>query len=287
MKNSGVELALNYSNSIGKDFSYSIGVNGAYNKNRIGNIPTNDHVLHGNTNVLYANAGEFYRAANGEPVGYFWGYKTAGIFQSTDEVLAYKGPDGKPIQPDAKPGDVRYVDLDGNGVIDANDKTKIGDPNPHFTYGFNITLGYKGFDFLVQASGVTGNQIIQSYRSPGGFGNYTAEILDRWHGPGTSNRIPRVTEDGVNWSQISDLYVYDGKYLRVNNITLGYDFSRLAKKSYLGKVRVYASVQNAFIITKYKGMDPEVGYNEGFSSGVDLGYYPRPRTYMVGANIRF
>ncbi|GEP93404.1 TonB-linked outer membrane protein, SusC/RagA family [Chitinophaga terrae (ex Kim and Jung 2007)] len=287
VKNSGVELALNYSNSIGKDFSYSIGVNGAYNKNRIGNIPTNDHVLHGNTNVLYANAGEFYRAANGEPVGYFWGYKTAGIFQSTDEVLAYKGPDGKPIQPDAKPGDVRYVDLDGNGVIDANDKTKIGDPNPHFTYGFNITLGYKGFDFLVQASGVTGNQIIQSYRSPGGFGNYTAEILDRWHGPGTSNRIPRVTEDGVNWSQISDLYVYDGKYLRINNITLGYDFSRLAKKSYLGKVRVYASVQNAFIITKYKGMDPEVGYNEGFSSGVDLGYYPRPRTYMVGANIRF
>ncbi|HWV65610.1 SusC/RagA family TonB-linked outer membrane protein, partial [Chitinophaga sp.] len=287
VSNTGVELALNYSNRIGKNFSYSIGVNGAYNRNRIGNIPTNDHVLHGNTNVLYNNAGEFYRAANGEPVGYFWGYKTAGIFQTADEVLAYKGKTGTPIQPTAKPGDVRYVDLNGDGVIDAADKTKIGDPNPDFTFGFNITLGYKGFDLLVQASGVSGNQLIQSWRSPGGFANYSTEILDRWHGPGTSNRIPRVTEDGVNWAQISDLYVYDGKFLRINNITLGYDFANLVKKSYLGKVKLYASVQNAFVITRYKGMDPEVGYNEGFSSGVDIGYYPRPRTFMVGANIRF
>ena len=287
VKNTGVELALNYHNNIGKDFSYSVGVNGAYNRNRIGNIPTNDHVLHGNTNVLYANAGECYRAANGEPVGYFGGYKTAGVLQTTDEVLAYKSKTGAAIQPNAKPGDVRYVDLNGDGVIDANDKTKIGDPNPDFTFGFNITLDYKGFDLLIQASGVSGNQIVQSWRGPGGFGNYTTEILDRWHGPGTSNRIPRVTEDGVNWAQFSDLYVYDGKFLRINNITLGYDFSRLVKKSYLGKVRVYASVQNAFILTKYKGMDPEVGYNEGFSSGVDLGYYPRPRTFMAGANIRF
>lgn len=287
VKNTGVELGLSYSNSIGRDFTYSIGVNGAYNKNRIGNIPTNDHIIHGNTNSLYANAGEFYRAANGEPVGYFWGYKTAGLFQTEEEVQAYKGKTGSPIQPDAKPGDVRYVDLNGDGVIDAADKTKIGDPNPDFTFGFNITLGWKGFDFSVQASGVSGNQLVQSWRSPGGFANYSTEILDRWHGAGTSNRIPRVTEDGVNWAQFSDLYIYDGKYLRINNITLGYDFSSLVKKSYLGKVRVYASVQNAFIFTKYKGMDPEVGYNEGFSSGVDLGYYPRPRTFMVGANIRF
>ncbi|WP_368670043.1 SusC/RagA family TonB-linked outer membrane protein [Chitinophaga sp. GbtcB8] len=285
--NKGVELALNYQNSIGKNFNYSIGVNGAYNRNRIGNIPTNDHVLHGNTNVLYANAGEFYRAANGEPVGYFWGFKTDGIFQTAEDVLAYKGKSGTPIQPTAQPGDVRYVDLNGDGAIDANDKTKIGDPNPNLTFGFNVALGYKGFDLFIQASGVSGNQLVQSWRGPGGFGNYTTGILERWHGPGTSNRIPRVTEDGVNWAQFSDLYIYDGKYLRISTITLGYDFANLVKKSYLGKLRVYASVLNAFTITGYKGMDPEVGYNEGFSSGVDLGYYPRPRTYMVGANIRF
>ncbi|WP_343672314.1 TonB-dependent receptor [Chitinophaga sp.] len=287
VKNTGVELALNYSNTIGKDFHYSVGVNGAINKNRIGNIPTNDHVLHGNTNVLYANAGEFYRAANGEPVGYFWGYKTDGVFQTADDVLAYKNKSGAPIQPDARPGDVRFADLNGDGVIDAKDKTKIGDPNPDFTFGFNIGLNYKGFDFMVQASGVSGNQLVKSWRSPGGFGNYSTEILDRWHGQGTSNRIPRVTEDGANWAQFSDLYVYDGKFLRISNITLGYDFAKLLKNNYLGNLRVYAAVQNAFIFTKYKGMDPEVGYNEGFSSGVDLGYYPRPRTFMLGASIRF
>lgn len=287
VKNTGVELALNYRNTIGKNFNYSIGINGAYNKNKIGNIPTNDHVLHGNTNVLYANAGEFYRAANGEPVGYFWGLKTNGVFQTTEDVLAYKGKTGAPIQPNAQPGDVRYVDLNGDGVIDANDKTKIGDPNPNLTFGFNVAMDYKGFDLFIQASGVSGNQLVQSWRGPGGFGNYSAEILKRWHGPGTSNKIPRVTEDGANWAQFSDLYIYDGKFLRISTITLGYDFANLVKKSYLGKLRVYASVLNAFTITGYKGMDPEVGYNEGFSSGVDLGYYPRPRTYMVGANIRF
>lgn len=287
VRNTGVELALNYRNSIGK-FNYSVGVNGAWNKNRIGNIPTNDHTIHGNTNVLYSNASEFYRAYNGEPVGYFWGLKTAGIFQSEEEINSYVGKTGTKIQPGAQPGDVRYVDLNNDGVIDATDKTNIGDPNPHLTYGFSIALDYKGFDFLVQASGVAGNKIVQSWRDQSGSqGNYSAAMLERWHGPGSSNKMPRVTEDNRNWTQFSDLYIHDGDFLRISTITLGYDFSNLVKKNYLSKVRVYASVLNAFTFTNYNGMDPEVGYNEGFSSGVDLGYYPRPRTVMVGANIRF
>lgn len=288
VKNTGVELALSYRNTIGTSFGYSVGINGAYNKNRIGNIPTNDHIIHGNTNVLYANSLEFYRAANGYPVGYFWGLKTAGVFQTDADVKAYVGKNGALIQPNAQPGDVRYVDLNGDGKIDDNDRTMIGDPNPHFTFGFNIGLDYKGFDFSVQASGVAGNQIVQSWRDQSGSqGNYSTEILGRWHGAGTSNRIPRVTEDNRNWTQFSDLYIHSGSFLRISTITLGYDFSRIARSSYLSKVRLYASVLNAFTITKYNGMDPEVGYNEGFSSGVDVGYYPRPRTMMVGANIRF
>ena len=287
VKNTGVELSLNYQNTLGRFFNYSIGVNGSYNQNKIGNIPTNDHIIHGNTNVLFANSLEFYRAQNGYPVGYFWGLKTDGIFQTEEEVNAYSTKTGKLIQPAAKPGDLRYVDLNGDGVIDNNDRTKIGDPNPDFVFGFNVSLAYKGFDFLVQASGVAGNQLVQSWRGPGGRGNYSAEILDRWTGPGSSNRIPRVTEDGTNWAQFSDLYIYDGSYLRISTISLGYDFARIAKKSYLSKVRLYASVLNAFTFTKYNGMDPEVGHNEGFSSGVDVGYYPRPRTVMVGANLRF
>lgn len=287
VKNTGVELALNYRNNIGK-LNYSIGVNGAWNKNRIGNIPTADHILHGKNNLLYSNSLEFYRAENGQPVGYFWGLKTNGIFQTVEEVNAYTGKSGNKIQPDAQPGDVRFVDLNDDGLIDAKDKTKIGDPNPHLTYGFNIALDYKGFDFLVQASGVAGNKIVQSWRDQSSsLGNYSKEILDRWHGPGSSNKIPRVTEDNRNWTQFSDLYIHDGDFLRISTITLGYDFGGLLKKNYLSKVRLYASVLNAFTFTKYNGMDPEIGYNEGFSSGVDLGFYPRPRIVMVGANIRF
>lgn len=287
VKNTGVELSLNYNNSLGKFFNYSVGVNGSYNKNTIGNIPTPDHILHGYTNVLFANSLEFYRATNGQPVGYFWGLKTAGVFQTEEEVSSYRSKTGKLIQPDAKPGDVRYVDLNGDGVIGNEDRTNIGDPNPDFIYGFNVSLDYKGFDFLVQASGVAGNQLVQSWKGPGGRSNYSTEILQRWTGEGTSNRIPRVTEDGANWAQFSDLYVYDGDYLRISTITLGYDFARIAKKNYLGKVRLYASVLNAFTFTKYNGMDPEIGHNDWFSSGIDLGYYPRPRTVLVGANIRF
>ena len=287
VKNTGVELSLNYHNTVGRFFNYSIGANGSYNKNTIGNIPTTDHILHGYTNVLFANSLEFYRATNGQPVGYFWGLKTAGVFQSEEEVSSYKSKTGKLIQPDAKPGDVRYVDINDDGVIGNEDRTKLGDPNPDFIFGFNVSLDYKGFDFLVQASGVAGNQLVQSWRGPGGRANYSAEILNRWTGEGTSNRIPRVTEDGANWAQFSDLYVYDGDYLRISTVTLGYDFARIAKKNYLSKVRLYASVLNAFTFTKYNGMDPEIGHNDWFSSGIDLGYYPRPRTMLLGANIRF
>lgn len=287
VKNTGVELSLNYSNSFGKFFNYSVGVNGSYNKNTIGNIPTPDHILHGYTNVLFANSLEFYRATNGQPVGYFWGLQTAGVFQTEEEVSSYKSKSGKLIQPDAKPGDVRYADIDGDGVIGNADRIKLGDPNPDFIFGFNVSLDYKGFDFSVQASGVAGNQLVQSWRGPGGRANYSAEVLKRWTGEGTSNRIPRVTEDGANWAQFSDLYVYDGDYLRISTLTLGYDFARIAKKNYLSKVRLYASVLNAFTFTKYNGMDPEIGHNDWFASGIDLGYYPRPRTMLVGANIRF
>jgi TonB-dependent starch-binding outer membrane protein SusC len=287
VKNTGVELALNYRNTLGKFLNYSIGVNGSYNKNTIGNIPTKDNTIHGSSNVLYANSDQFYRAYNGYPVGYFWGFKTAGIFQTEADVNSYIGKTGKLIQPEAKPGDVRYVDQDGNGIIDNDDRAMIGNPNPDFIYGFNVSLDYKGFDFLVQASGVAGNQLVKSWRAPGGFANYSAEILDRWTGPGSSNRIPRVTQEGTNWTKFSDLYVYDGSYLRINTISLGYDLARIVKKNYLSKVRLYASVLNAFTFTKYIGMDPEIGHNEAFSTGVDVGYYPRPRTMMVGANIRF
>ncbi|HEV8511672.1 MAG TPA: TonB-dependent receptor [Cyclobacteriaceae bacterium] len=290
--NKGVELALNYSSKVG-ELNYSIGANGAYNHNEMGNIGTADGIIHGQTNQLYANSGEFYRAENGHPIGYFWGLKANGIFQTEDEVNNYKSSTGKIIQPTALPGDVRYVDRDGNGVIDDKDRSQIGNPNPTYTFGFNVAANYKGFDLVVQANGVAGNQIVQSYRelsSP--FSNYTTQIFDRWHGPGSSNTLPRLTEDNRNWTSFSSLYIHNGDFLRISNITLGYNLNRLLKGKILNSCRLYASVLNAFTFTKYTGMDPEVGFGvdpkvDPMASGVDVGYYPRPRTYMVGMNIKF
>jgi TonB-linked SusC/RagA family outer membrane protein len=286
--NRGIELALTFKNRAG-EFNYSIGVNGAYNKNEVGNIPTADQIVHGATNQLFDNSQEFYRAQGGYPIGYFWGLKTAGIFQNEGEVQAYKSASGTLIQPTAAPGDLRYVDVNGDGVINTNDNTKIGNPNPSYTFGFTLSADYKGFDFSLVASGVAGNDLVQSYRNQASqFSNYTTRILDRWHGEGSSNTIPRVTEDNRNWTNFSDVYIQKGDFLRISNVTVGYDLGKLFKKSYLKQVRIYASALNLYTFTKYDGMDPEIGYGtEGFSSGVDLGYYPRPRTYLFGANFRF
>lgn len=287
VKNTGVELALNWSDKIG-ELGYSIGVNGAFNKNKVGNIPTEDGIIHGSTGQLFDNADEYARVQNGYAIGYFWGYKTDGLFQNQTEIDAWKAAGKGVLQPNVQPGDVRYVDINNDGEIDAADKTDLGNGLPDLSYGFSINLDYKGFDFSVTASGLAGNKILQSYRNHANKqANYTSEILDRWTGEGTSNHIPRVTETNVNW-QFSDLYVHDGDFLRISNIALGYDLSRVVKVKYLSQCRVYGAVQNAFTFTKYNGMDPEVGYGpNGWDSGVDLGYYPRPRTFLVGVNLKF
>ncbi|ULC58036.1 TonB-dependent receptor [Flaviramulus sp. BrNp1-15] len=280
--NQGVELALNYNYS-NEDFSYNIAVNGAYNDNKVGEIPTSDGIIHGATNQLYDNAPEFYRAEDGFPLWYFWGYETNGVFQNQQQIDDYGA------QPDAAPGDIIYKDINGDGVIGDADKKMIGDPNPDLTYGFSFSANYKAFDFSVSANGVAGNQLVQSYRNPGGFGNYTSAILDRWTGEGSSNTIPRVTENGSNFSQFSDLYVQDGDFLRINTVTLGMDLAKLntSEKFFAKEFRVYFSILNLHTFTKYDGMDPEVGFGTGgTSSGVDIGYYPRPRTFMMGLNVK-
>lgn len=291
--NKGIELALSYSGTSG-DLTYTVGVNGAFNDNNVTEVPTGDGIVHGQTNSLFNNSGEFYRAQTGYPLGYFWGLKTAGVFQSDEEVLAHTNSTGTVIQPSAKAGDPIYVDRNDDGMISDLDRTEIGNPNPDVTFGINLSATFKSFDFSMLASGVAGNEIIQSYGTDGGqFGNSTSEILNRWHGPGTSNKIPRVTESGGNWGQISDLFVHDGDYLRINNVTLGYDLASLVKTDAVSKIRVYASALNLYTFTKYNGMDPEVGFGldggpqDRFSSGIDVGYYPRPRTYMVGLNVSF
>lgn len=290
--NSGVELSLTYNGEVG-DFQYQFNAVGSYNKNNVTDIPTEDGIIHGATNTLYANSSEFYRAESGHAIGYFWGWETDGIFQTTAEVNEYTGPDGKLVQPKAKPGDLRYVDQNGDGVIGDDDKVDLGDPNPDFIYGLNFSCTYKGIDFLIITNGVAGNQIVQSYRSQGDkYANYSTDILDSWSGPGTSNTIPRVTNNNINY-KFSDIFVKNGSYYRISNVTLGYDITNIVKIKSISQFRVYASVQNLYTFTKYSGMDPEVGYGfdngatDKFSSGIDLGFYPQPRTFLVGVNIKF
>ena len=288
VKNTGIELGLTWNDNFG-DINYTINATAAKNKNEVTEVPTDDGIIHGLTNQLYDNAGEFYhRAETGFPIGYFWGYETAGLFQNEGEVTSHRSGEGTIIQPRALPGDVRYVDQNNDGVINDADKVNIGDPNPDLTYSFSLGFEYKGFDFYALAYGVAGNQIVQSYRNQvNAQANYSNAILGRWHGEGTSNTIPRVTETNVNY-QFSDLFVQDGDFLRINNITVGYDFSKMMDDGLFSKLRLYATVQNALTFTKYDGMDPEVGYGlENGSAGVDVGFYPRPRTYLLGLNVKF
>lgn len=288
VKNTGVELSLGWNDVIGNDFSYSISVNGAYNRNRVGEIPTQDGIIHGTTNELYDNAPEYYRAENGHAIGYFWGYRTAGIFQNTAQIEAWKAAGNGTLQSNPVPGDVIFVDIDKNGTIDDNDKVDLGNGIPKFTYGINLNFYYKNFDLGIVGVGQGGNKIVQSYRNQGNAkANYTTAILDRWTGEGTSDRIPRVTNDNINW-QFSDLYLQDGDFFRISNLTFGYNFAPLVNQKWLSNCRLYFQAQNLVTFTKYDGMDPEIGYGtSSWVSGVDLGFYPRSRTYLFGVNLSF
>lgn len=289
VKNYGWELALNWNDKLGKDFTYNIGVNGAWNKNEVGNIPNEDGIIHGRTNMLFDNSEEFYRAENGHPIGYFWGYKTAGIFQSQADIDAWAAAGNGIKQSNVQPGDVKYVDVNHDGAINAADKVDLGNGTPDFTLGLTLGCAWKDFDFSVTCNGAFGQQIVQSYRNHANAkANYTKAILDRWTGEGTSNSIPRVTDSNINW-EFSDLYIQDGDYLRISNVTLGYDFAKLINlPGIISQARLYFQVQNLYTFTKYDGMDPEIGYGtDSWVNGIDVGYYPRPRTFLVGLNVKF
>ena len=237
----------------------------------------------------------------GMPIGYFWGYKTEGVMQNDADVQDYlnkncNGNASNSLQGNSiQAGDLKFVDTNGDGVIDENDKVMIGNPHPKMTMGISLNFTYKGLDFAVTGFGAFGHQNVRSYRkfTDGQYENYTTEVYDYWHGEGTSNRFPRLIpgNSGVNFQQISDIYVENADYFRLQNLTVGYNIQNIWKTCPLNQLRVYFTAQNLFTITKYKGMDPEIGSDGGTSdpwaSGIDLGYYPSPRTYMFGVNIKF
>lgn len=286
MKNEGVEFELGYK-LVKNDWSFSVQANLSYLKNELIDLGNADGY---ETMDNVHQIGNISRAENGQPYPFFWGYKTDGIFQNQAEIDAYT-KDGKLIQPNAVPGDVRFVDLDGNGTIDDKDKTNIGKGTPDWTFGLNFNFAYKNIDFSMLVSGQWGNQIADvTRRLDCQWVNLPAEFMDRWHGEGTSNTMPRFCWNGddanKNWGNFSDLYIKNGAFARIKNIQIGYTLPKsLTHKFFVERLRFYVAAENLLTLTGYKGFDPEL--NNDKSNGIDRGYYPQARTFTVGLNLNF
>ena len=301
VQNTGVEVALNWQDHIGQDLQYNVGYNIAYNKNEVTEINSNQKYNNGGSDLLAGGTGYMARFEEGYPIGYFWGYKTEGVMQNNDDVQAYlqkncSGNAANSIQGEGiKPGDLKFVDVNGDGVVNDADKTMIGSPHPDVTMGINLGASYKGFDISLTGYAALGQQVARSWRkfTDGNYENFTTEVYQYWHGEGTSDKYPLFapTNIGQNWQKISDIYIENAGYFRMQNISLGYDFKQLWKNAPFQQCRLYFTVQNLFTITGYKGMDPENGRalssDEPWVTGVDVGNYPQPRTYLVGVNLKF
>lgn len=294
VKNTGFELGLSYAGQIGREFTYNVSGSFTYNKNKVIDIPNEEGIIHGSQDVLFKGMQEMNRCEVGYPIGYFWGLDMIGIFQNEAEINNYKNSKGEVIQPSAQPGDVKWRDVNDDGQISQEDNIYLGQPYPVTTAGLNISMAYKGFDLYIAGNGSFGMQIAKSYRPKDRMQyNYEKSILGRWTGEGTSNTIPRVTdgaEPNGNYLFFSQLYLEDADFFRINNITFGYDFATLMKKAkFLSSLRAFFTIQNACVFTKYSGMDPEVGYSGGsdWASGIDLGYYPKARTFLFGLSVKF
>lgn len=289
VKNTGIELNATWHDNIG-GFEYYVGANAAWNRNRVGEIPNKDGLIQGGKGILYNNCDYWYRAENGHAIGYFWGLQTDGLFQNEQEIKDWIAAGNGIAQSDPQPGDVKYVDQNHDGRIDEKDRVDLGNGIADWTFGFNFGFNYKNFDFGAVFTGQAGNKIVKSYRGIDGFqNNFDRSILNRWTGEGTSDRIPRVTKSTDNYL-FSDLFVQDGDFLRISNVTVGYDFAKLINWKFVSKARLYFQIQNLYTFTKYDGMDPEIGNGDvsnGWVRGVDQGFYPRPRTYLVGVNVTF
>lgn len=300
VENKGIELSLSWNDKIGKDFQYNVGWNMAYNHNEVTEVKSNQTYNNGGNDLLAQNTGYMARFEEGHPIGYFWGYKTEGVMQNEADVQAYLDKNCKGNAANSKqgtgikPGDLKFVDVNGDGVVNDDDKTELGDPHPDVTMGITLGASYKGFDLSVTGFGAFGQQVARSFRkfTDGEYENFTTEVYDYWHGEGTSNKYPLLAHmnAGPNWQTISDIYIEDASYFRLQNLTVGYDFTKIWKNSPFQWLRLYFAAQNLFTITGYKGMDPENGTAIGSDSwvtGVDVGNYPQPRTYMVGVNVKF
>ena len=226
---------------------------------------------------------EIERSEIGGSYQEFYGYQELGVFHSQAEIDAYTNKSGGPIQPNAKPGDLKWADLDGDGSITTNDRKSLGLSAPPYTYGINLSAKYKQFAFNVFGQGVWGNMIAQDYRRldyPGS--NYQIAAVNAWTPSNQNSNYPRLTDNDPNgnFKNFSNFYLQSGAYFRIKTFQLGYAVpTELVKKAKMKNVRVFLSVNNLATITKYNGYDPEI------SGGIDNAVYPQARTFIMGLNV--
>jgi TonB-linked SusC/RagA family outer membrane protein len=284
VNNSGMEFQIGYKKKVSDNFSFNVN----YNLTTLDN-----EVLRVDNSLGYTSSGGFgigqadvARMEVGMPIGYFHGFKTDGIFQNQAEVDAH--PSQLELGAIAKPGDLRFVDINNDGIINESDKTYIGSPIPDVTMGLNISMDYKNFDFQMYLFSSIGNEIVRNYERNLPLTNRTSYFLERWTGEGSTNSHPRVTTGATSNALFSDYYVEDGSFIRSQNMQIGYSFSD-SKLSEIGldNLRIYTSVSNVFTLTEYRGYDPTTATQDPVGGGFDNGFYPSPRTYILGVNLKF
>ncbi len=280
VENKGFELSFNYRETISENFKYNFSVNATTLKNEVLFVSGDNGFIPGGGFGIGQEAPA--RMEAGFAMGYFRGFMTDGIFQSQAEV------DASPTLDGTQAGDLRFVDVNGDGIIDDLDKTDLGNPIPEATFGMNIGFTYKNFDFLTYAFASLGNEIVRNYERFQPLTNRTTAYLGRWTGSGTSADFPRLTTAASNNTLFSDFFVEDGSFIRIQNIQLGYTFSEKLIESWkMDEFRLYASVSNAFTFTKYRGYDPTTSNGAPIGGGIDVGFYPTPKTYSLGMNLKF
>ncbi len=286
--NKGLEFAVNTDNIHGDDFTWKTSASISFNRNEVLDL--------GGQQMFYAQVADAYSdliyklspvvVKVGSPLGTIWGYKTNGIIQSSDNLGQ------TPLLGTEQAGDRKYVDINHDGMIDANDKTNLGSVQPKFLYSFSNTFTFHHFDLFAFFQGSYGNKIynlLQEELELTNLGqNASSALLDRWTPANPGNTIPRASYSPV--AQVIDRYMQDGSYLRLKNISLGYTFTPEASRKVLAKqIRIYVSAQNLLTFTPYKGYDPEVstfGQNN-LLQGIDYGAYPSSKTFLAGASITF
>jgi TonB-linked SusC/RagA family outer membrane protein len=285
MDNKGLEVELSYSKKFGQ-LNFSANGNVAYLKNTVTYVAADANYITGDAS--FQSMGAVTRTQQGESYNSFYGYQTAGIFQNVADVTAYANASGKPIQPNAKPGDFRWVDTNADGAISDLDKTFLGNNIPKYTFGLTLNFDYKNFDLMAFASGAAGSKVFQGLRRLDiSNSNWQTVAMSRWTGEGTSTTYPRLTSNDTNgnFGNMSDFYLENGDYLRLKVVQLGYSLpANIFKKINANKLRVYVSAENLLTLTKYTGYDPEIG---GGVFGIDKGVYPQARTFMLGVQLQF